>query len=182
MKGMFNTVLSYLGLYNKKRNIVLLGLENAGKTTLLHIINDDPVIHKKPRIYSPSDELRLKNLNLNAYELEENVNERIWKDNFPELHGILFLIDSADVNKFPEAKKELEKILNTPELDNIPIAILGNKIDIKDSVSYDQLKEALDYDTILAKETRPIEIFMVCVTKKIGVLFSLEWICKNFKI
>ena len=39
---MFNTLLSYLGLYNKKRNIVLLGLENAGKTTLLNIINDDP--------------------------------------------------------------------------------------------------------------------------------------------
>ena len=180
MKGMFNTVLTYLGLYNKKANIVFLGLDNAGKTALLHVLKNDTVTQTRPTIHPHSEELKMGNIKLNTYDLGGHETARkIWKDYFPAVHAILFLVDSVDVNRFPEAKKELEKILETPELVNIPIAILGNKIDMKGSVSVEQLKEALDYDTILAKETRPMEIFMVSVAKKIGYSAALEWISKN---
>ena len=180
MKGMFNTVLSYLGLYNKKANIVFLGLDNAGKTALLHVLKNDTVTQTRPTIHPHSEELKMGNIKLNTYDLGGHETARkIWKDYFPAVNAILFLVDSVDVNRFPEAKKELEKILETPELVNIPIAILGNKIDMKGSVSSEQLKEALGYDEILAKETRPMEIFMVSVAKKVGYSAALEWISKN---
>ena len=92
------------------------------------------------------------------------------------IFAILFLVDSVDVGRFKEAKKELDNILETPELVNIPIAILGNKIDMAGAVSMEELKEALQYDELVARETRPIEIFMVSVTKKIGYSKALEWI------
>ena len=47
------------------------------------------------------------------------------------------------------------------------------------AVNIDELKEALNYDEMIAKETRPMEIFMVSVTKKIGFTNALEWICKQ---
>jgi GTP-binding protein SAR1 len=180
MKGMFNSVLSYLGLYNKKANIVFLGLDNAGKTALLHVLKNDTVTQTRPTIHPHSEELKMGNLKLNTYDLGGHETARkIWKDYFPAVSAILFLVDSVDVNRFPEAKKELEKILETPELVNIPIAILGNKIDMKGSVSVDELKQALGYDDILSRETRPMEIFMVSVAKKIGYSAALEWISKN---
>ena len=180
MKGMMNSVLGYLGLYNKKANIVFLGLDNAGKTALLHVLKNDRVTQTRPTIHPTSEELKMGNLKLNTYDLGGHETARkIWKDYFPAVHAILFLVDSVDVNRFPEAKKELEKILDTPELVNIPIAILGNKIDMNGAVNVDELKTALGYDEIIAKETRPMEIFMVSVMKKIGYSKALEWVSEH---
>ena len=180
VKGMVNSVLGYLGLYNKKANIVFLGLDNAGKSALLHVLKTDRVTQTRPTIHPHSEELKMGNLVLNTYDLGGHETARkIWKDYFPAVNAILFLVDSVDVGRFKEAKIELDKILETPELVNIPIAILGNKIDMKGSVSVDELKQALGYDDILSRETRPMEIFMVSVAKKIGYSAALEWISKN---
>ena len=177
VKGMVNSVLGYLGLYNKKANIVFLGLDNAGKSALLHVLKTDRVTQTKPTIHPHSEELKMGNLVLNTYDLGGHETARkIWKDYFPAVNAILFLVDSVDVGRFKEARKELDSILETPQLVNIPIAILGNKIDMAGAVSLEELKEALNYDDLVARETRPMEIFMVSVTKKIGYSKALEWI------
>ena len=177
MKGMVNTVLGYLGLYNKKANIVFLGLDNSGKSALLHVLKTDRVTQTRPTIHPHSEELKMGNLVLNTYDLGGHETARkIWKDYFPAVNAILFLVDSVDVNRFPEAYKELNDILETPELVNIPIAILGNKIDMAGAVSLEELKAALHYDELMAKENRPMEVFMTSVTKKIGYSNALEWI------
>ena len=177
VKGMVNSVLGYLGLYNKKANIVFLGLDNAGKSALLHVLKTDRVTQTRPTIHPHSEELKMGNLVLNTYDLGGHETARkIWKDYFPAVNAILFLVDSVDVKRFPEAYKELNDILETPELVNIPIAILGNKIDMAGAVSIDELKAALHYDELMAKENRPMEVFMTSVTKKIGFSAALEWI------
>ena len=177
VKGMVNSVLGYLGLYNKKANIVFLGLDNAGKSALLHVLKTDRVTQTRPTIHPHSEELKMGNLVLNTYDLGGHETARkIWKDYFPAVNAILFLVDSVDVGRFKKEKKELDNILETPELVNIPIAILGNKIDMAGAVSMEELKEALQYDDLIARETRPIEMFMVSVTKKIGYSKALEWI------
>jgi GTP-binding protein SAR1 len=177
VKGMVNSVLGYLGLYNKKANIVFLGLDNAGKSALLHVLKTDRVTQTRPTIHPHSEELKMGNLVLNTYDLGGHETARkIWKDYFPAVNAILFLVDSVDVKRFPEAYKELNDILETPELVNIPIAILGNKIDMAGAVSIEELKAALHYDELMAKENRPMEVFMTSVTKKIGFSAALEWI------
>ena len=180
VKGIFNSFLYYLGLYNKKANLLFLGLDNAGKSTLLHVLKTDKIVQTRPTIHPHSEELKIGNIILNTYDLGGHLTARlIWKDYFPNVNAILFLIDSVDTKRFNEVKTELENILKSPELINIPIALLGNKIDMSGAVSIDELKEALNYDEIIAKETRPMEIFMVSVTKKIGFTNALEWICKQ---
>ena len=177
VKGMVNSVLGYLGLYNKKANLVFLGLDNAGKSALLHVLKTDRVTQTRPTIHPHSEELKMGNLVLNTYDLGGHETARkIWKDYFPAVNAILFLVDAVDVNRFPEAYKELKEILETPELVNIPIAILGNKIDMAGAVSVEELKAALHYDELLANENRPMEIFMISVTKKIGFTQALEWV------
>ena len=112
VKGMVNSVLGYLGLYNKKANIVFLGLDNAGKSALLHVLKTDRVTQTRPTIHPHSEELKMGNLVLNTFDLGGHETARkIWKDYFPAVNAILFLVDSVDVNRFPEAYDELVKIL-----------------------------------------------------------------------
>ena len=60
---------------------------------------------------------------------------KMWREYFPKIDAIVYLIDAADPERFEESKREFQKILETDELGNIPILILGNKIDKKGSVS-----------------------------------------------
>lgn len=181
-KNFFKAVLGYLGLYNKKANIVFLGLDNAGKTTLLHMLKNDRITQTKPTIHPHSEELKMGNLRLNTYDLGGHATARkIWKDYFPTVDGILFLVDSADKNRFPEVLEELNSVLNTPELGSIPIAILGNKIDTNGAASEEEMREALDINSLISKDNRPMELFMCSITKKIGYSQALEWLSNYLK-
>ena len=182
MKSFFKTVLGYLGLYNKKANLLFLGLDNAGKTTLLHMLKNDRMTQTAPTIHPHSEELKMGNIRFNTFDLGGHETARkIWKDYFPAVDGILFLVDSADAKRFPEAKEELDSVLNTPELANIPIAILANKIDKNGAVSEEEIRKSLDINGLFSKDIRPMELFMCSVSKKVGYANAFNWISNYLK-
>eukprot|EP00340_Litonotus_pictus_P002334 CAMPEP_0170515446 /NCGR_PEP_ID=MMETSP0209-20121228/1879_1 /TAXON_ID=665100 ORGANISM="Litonotus pictus, Strain P1" /NCGR_SAMPLE_ID=MMETSP0209 /ASSEMBLY_ACC=CAM_ASM_000301 /LENGTH=125 /DNA_ID=CAMNT_0010799941 /DNA_START=201 /DNA_END=578 /DNA_ORIENTATION=- len=122
------------------------------------------------------------NIKFNTFDLGGHESARkIWKDYFPAVDGILFLVDSSDQDRFIEAKKELLEVCSTPQLDKMPIAILGNKIDKNGAVQEYELRQALEIDSLKSKNTRPLELFMCSVTKKAGYNVALEWMSKYLK-
>jgi len=183
----FWSTLGYLGLYNKKARILFLGLDNAGKTTLLHMLRDDKIIIHEPTRHPQYEELVIGNVRFKTHDLGGHLAaRRLWQNYLAAAEGIVFMVDVTDFERFPEAKEELNKLLTTDELSEVPFLILGNKIDAKNAVSEQQLKNYLGLESTTGKTqtsvtagVQPMEVFMCSVVKRAGYADGFRWLA-NF--
>merc|ERR1712083_255850 len=117
--------------------------------------------------------LKIGNICFRTYDLGgHETARRIWKDYFAAVDGVIFLVDAADRTRFQEAQEELHRLLEEPSLAEVPIVVLGNKIDIPVAASEEELRQGLGLyqhmtsgKDIVKKGTssRPVELFMVSI-------------------
>eukprot|EP00922_Rhytidocystis_sp_ex-Travisia-forbesii_P054061 GHVS01080206.1.p1 GENE.GHVS01080206.1~~GHVS01080206.1.p1 ORF type:complete len:193 (+),score=28.06 GHVS01080206.1:146-724(+) len=181
----FWDVLSYFGLSQKNARILFLGLDNAGKTTLLHMLKDDRVAQHVPTLHPHSEELLVGKLRLKTYDLGgHETARRIWKDYFAAVDAIVFMVDATDRDRFNEAREELNHLLESQELSNIPFVVLGNKIDKPQAASEEELRQYLGLHSHITygrdrkgdSGIRPVELFMCSVIKRMGYADSFRWL------
>jgi GTP-binding protein SAR1 len=182
----FAGILNYLGLYKKSGKLVFLGLDNAGKTTLLHMLKDDRLAQPVPTLHPTSEELTLGNIKFTTFDLGGHKQVRkVWKEYFPAVDAIVFLIDVWDRQRLIESKAELDSLLLDEQVQNCPILILGNKIDKIGALGEQECRQVFNLNGITTGKGninradlsgRPMELFMCSVLKREGYGEAFRWL------
>ena len=98
LRDAIGALLFTLGLQNKKATIVLVGLDNAGKTTLLHRLASGGLSSFPPTEKPHADRFALGGVSFRAWDLGGHDSVRhLWDDFLPDAHGVVFLVERTVV-------------------------------------------------------------------------------------
>lgn len=120
-------------------HILILGLDMAGKTTLLEQMKgifNHPQPGIPPERIPPTIGLNIAKMNVDKcrvifWDLGGQVRMRsIWEKYYAEAHGMIFVVDSADVGRFEEAKLAFDAVRHHDDLGGVPVMLLANKQDL----------------------------------------------------
>ena len=160
-------------MFQKEAKVLFLGLENAGKTSMMLRLTENRFAQLDPTNFAVCKEVKVGQVKFRAFDLggQESM-RRIWKDYFQGLNGIIYIVDSADHEALNTSKTELAKLIHDPNLANVPILIFGNKIDKVKALS----EQGLLYELgITDLEKKNIKLFMCSVAKNAGIFEGFEW-------
>ncbi|CAL5978486.1 GTP-binding_protein Sar1 [Hexamita inflata] len=179
--------LSYLGLYKKKASIVFLGLDNAGKSTLLAMLKNQATAAIAPTQHPTSQVLEIGSIKFKTYDLGgHEVARKVWEEYVASANAIVYLVDIADRTRFAESRVALQSVMEAKQFKDFPILILANKIDLPSAVSVEDVVSALKLqDQQTGKEAaklpqgvRPLEVFPCSVIQKEGYAEGFRWLSK----
>ncbi|XP_041656692.1 ADP-ribosylation factor-like 10 [Cheilinus undulatus] len=134
-----------------KRQVLVLGLDGAGKSSMLQGLTPGESAAKRGRC-RPTRGFNFMSLNAPACQLDfleigggEDL-RRYWSDYLRRTHVLVYVVDSSDRSRLPLAKAELHRLLMVePQL---PVVVLGNKQDKPNAVSVSELHEALSLGSV----------------------------------
>ncbi|KAJ5805089.1 hypothetical protein N7474_010976 [Penicillium riverlandense] len=128
----------------KEIRILILGLDNAGKTTLLYRLKIGEVVTTIPTIGFNVESVTYRNLNLNVWDLGGQTSIRpYWRCYYANTAAVIFVIDSTDIERLGTAADELAAMLNEEELHDAALLVFANKQDQPGAKGAGDISEAL---------------------------------------
>ena len=162
---------------NKKKEIkgLILGLDNAGKTTILKSFKGETVLNLPPTKGFNFQKFDYNNTTFILWDLGGQKSIRKFWDNYYEKENdcIIYVIDSSDSERLEETGKELYNIIQQPELSGLPLVIFANKQDLNMALSAEEILEQLGLDEIM---DRKWTIIASSALTKHGLSTGLKWI------
>lgn len=127
------SISKFFALFNstKSARLLVLGLDGAGKTTILYKLKLNEVVQSVPTIGFNVEQVDYKNLHFTLWDVGGQDKIRLlWKHYFEGSDALVYVIDSTDRERIDIARSELHAMMATPELSNAPVLVLANKQDL----------------------------------------------------
>ena len=137
-------------LFGKKEvRLLILGLDNAGKTTVLYQMQFGDSKITVPTLGFNVETVQYQNLTFQMWDLGGQSELRpYWRCYFPKTNAIVFVIDSTDKERLNIVKQELFLLIQEEDLQGVPITILANKQDLEEALSEIQISEIIGLSEI----------------------------------
>lgn len=164
---------------NEEHKVIIVGLDNAGKTTILYQFLMSEVVHTSPTIGSNVEEVVWKNIRFLMWDIGGQESLRsAWNTYYTNTEFLIVVVDSTDRERLAVTKAELYNMLNHEDLKQAGVLIFANKQDIKGSMSVAEISEQLNLTSI---KDHGWHIQACCALTGEGLYQGLEWITNHIR-
>ena len=167
-------------LFGKREmRILMVGLDAAGKTTILYKLKLGEIVTTIPTIGFNVETVEYKNISFTVWDVGGQDKIRpLWRHYFQNTQGIIFVVDSNDRERLPEAREELHKMLSEEELRDAHLLVFANKQDLPNAYSASEITERLALQSL---RQRNWYVQSCCATTGDGLFEGLEWLSQQLE-
>ena len=159
---------------SKKIRVIMVGLDAAGKTTILYKLNLGEVITHTPTIGINLEILEYRFGSITAWDLGGSSRLRLlWLHYYENTQGLIFVVDSIDRDRIEDAREELHRLVNEELLKEAVVLVLANKQDLPGAMTTEEITEKLELCSIRGRNW----LIQGCsAIHGEGLFEGLEWI------
>jgi len=158
----------------KDMRILMVGLDAAGKTTILYKLKLGEVVTTIPTIGFNVETVEYKNISFTVWDVGGQDKIRpLWRHYYQNTQGLIFVVDSNDRDRVDAARDELSRMLQEDELQDAVVLVFANKQDLPNALSAADLTDRLGLNQL---KNRQWYIQCTCATTGDGLYEGLDWL------
>ncbi|XP_027017595.2 ADP-ribosylation factor-like protein 13B isoform X3 [Tachysurus fulvidraco] len=134
----------------RKVTLVMVGLDNAGKTATVRGIQGESPLDVAPTVGFSKVDLKQGRFEVTIFDLGGGKRIRgIWKNYYSESYGVVFVVDSSDVQRIQETRETMAEVLRHPRIAGKPVLVLANKQDRDGAMAEADIIESLSLEKLV---------------------------------
>jgi small GTP-binding protein len=163
--------------FTTEKKLLMVGLDAAGKTTILYKLKLGEVVTTIPTIGFNVEEVQFKNLKMSIWDIGgQDKIRKLWRHYYDTANGIVFVVDSADRERLGEAREELMKLHRDTSLHgDVAFLVFANKQDLPNALPINQVLQELGLHNS-SYVTRRWHLQGCCAVSGEGLYEGLEWL------
>merc|ERR1712088_241037 len=157
----------------KQMRILMVGLDAAGKTTILYKLKPGEIVTTIPTIGFNVETVEYKNISFTVWDVGGQDKIRpLWRHYYQNTQGLIYVVDSSDAERVSEAQEELHKMLGEDELRDAIVLVFANKQDLPNALSVTDITSKLGLNNL----RRKLYVQAACATQGTGLYEGLDWL------
>ncbi|KAL0034359.1 hypothetical protein WJX77_010983 [Trebouxia sp. C0004] len=173
------TIIKKVKQKEKEMRLLMVGLDNAGKTTIVKRLNNEDIT-----TISPTLGFNIKTMQFNGYRLNiwdvggQKTLRSYWRNYYEQTDALIWVVDTTDVHRLEDCRSELHNLLKEERLTGATLLIFANKQDLAGSLAATQLQKVLDLE---AMGTRHWRIVGCSAVTGAGLIDGFDWVVSDIK-
>jgi len=154
--------------------ILMIGLDAAGKTTILYQLKLGEMANTSPTLGFNVETVAYKNIEFMVWDMGgQDAIRPLWRHYYENAQALIFVVDSADEERLEEAREELSKLMGEEQLKDAVLLVYANKQDLPEAKSVQDVADALELTTI---RNRVWYIQACSASSGDGIRDGLDWL------
>ena len=157
-------------------HMLMVGLDAAGKTTILYKFKLGEVVTTIPTIGFNVETVEYKNISFTMWDVggQDRI-RRLWRHYYEGTNGLVYVVDSNDRDRTEDAREELHKMLNEDEMRDAVVLVFANKQDLPNAMPAAEISEKLGLGDL---RNRQWFIQSACATTGDGLYEGIDWMSR----